>query len=81
MIQLGSGGIDSDPMGKTKALTRLKDAENYPIWWLRFVPMARARGFDRILKYREKYIDEIREREREESKELTIYALSFIHCT
>ena len=60
MIQLGSGGIGSDPMGKTKALTRLKGADNYPIWWLRFVPMARARGFDRILKYREKYIDEIR---------------------
>jgi hypothetical protein len=60
VIQLGSGGIDSDPMGKTKALTRLKGADNYPIWWLRFVPMARARGFDRILKYREKYIDEIR---------------------
>jgi hypothetical protein len=60
VIQLGSGGIGSDPMGKTKALTRLKGAENYPIWWLRFVPMARARGFDRIIKYRERYIDEIR---------------------
>jgi hypothetical protein len=47
-------------MGKKKATSRLKGAINYQIWWLRFKTLAGARGFDRLLKYREGYIDVIR---------------------
>ena len=47
-------------MGKTKGLTRLSGAENYPVWWLRFKAHARSHGFDRLLKFREKYVDEIK---------------------
>jgi hypothetical protein len=47
-------------MGKTKGLTRLSGAENYPVWWLRFKAHARSQGFDRLLKFREKYVDEIK---------------------
>jgi hypothetical protein len=47
-------------MGKTKGLTRLSGAENYPVWWLRFKAHARSQGFDRLLKFREKYLDEIK---------------------
>ena len=48
------------PMGKTKGLTRLKDAASYPVWWLRFVPYARRCGFDRLITHRENYVDVIR---------------------
>jgi hypothetical protein len=47
-------------MGKSKGLTRLKDAASYPVWWLRFVPYARRCGFDRLMTHRENYIDVIR---------------------
>ena len=47
-------------MGKTKGLTRLKDAASYPVWWLRFVPYARRCGFDRLITHRENYVNVIR---------------------
>ena len=41
-------------MGKREknAMTRLKGAKNYSVWWLRFKALARASGFDRMIKYR-----------------------------
>ena len=44
-------------MGKKTA--RLRGAGDYQIWWLRFQSRARAMGFDRLLKHREKYKDVI----------------------
>jgi hypothetical protein len=41
--------------------TCLKGALDYQIWWLRFQVLARANGFDRIIKHREKYIDVVRD--------------------
>jgi hypothetical protein len=40
-------------MGKKTA--RLRNADGYQIWWLRFQSRARALGFDRLIRYREKY--------------------------
>ena len=45
---------------KRSTMTRLKGANDYPVWWLRFQPYARGLGFDRLLKHREGYIDEIK---------------------
>ena len=60
LIQLGSGGSGKgSAMGK-KATLRLKGAENYPVWWLRFKAVARAQGFERLLKFREKYSEEVK---------------------
>ena len=54
----------SDLMTKQKKgsnATCLKGALDYQIWWLRFQVLARANGFDRIIKHREKYIDVVRD--------------------
>ena len=60
LVQLGSGGSGKgSAMGK-KATLRLKGAENYPVWWLRFKAVARAQGFERLLKFREKYSEEVK---------------------
>ena len=44
-------------MGKKTA--RLRGAGDYQIWWLRFQSRARAMGFDRLIKHREKHKDVI----------------------
>ena len=52
---------DLETMGKSKGMKRLNSAKDYQIWWLRFQAIARARGFDRLLTHREKYIDVVTE--------------------
>jgi hypothetical protein len=52
---------DLETMGKSKGMKRLTSAKDYQIWWLRFQAIARARGFDRLLTHREKYIDVVTE--------------------
>jgi hypothetical protein len=46
---------------KGKSTTCLKDASNHQIWWLRFQVLARAHGFDRIIKLRNGYMNAVKD--------------------
>ena len=46
---------------KGKSTTCLKDASNHQIWWLRFQVLARAHGFDRIIKLRSGYMNAVKD--------------------